>query len=174
MSVGGLDPFVSRLRDGDHAAWESFYDSISGDLRGYLARLGARDPDDLLGETMVQVVRDIGRFTGTSDELRPWTFRIARNRLIDAARKRKRRPIETVLDDGDLPVSVGAGGNPDPEDLSALLSSLTPDQREAVWLRYVLDLSLTDAATVMGKAPEAVAALTHRAMERLRRTFGAP
>lgn len=88
--------------------------------------------------------------------------------------KRKRRPIETVLADGDLPVSVGAGNNPDPEDLSALLSSLTPDQREAVWLRYVLDLSLTDAATVMGKAPEAVAALTHRAMERLRRTSGAP
>lgn len=169
--MGGVDPFVARLRDGDRAAWETFYDSISGDLRGYLVRLGARDPDDLLGETMVQVVRDIGRFTGAGDELRPWTFRIARNRLIDASRRRQRRPVETVLDDGDLPVSSPLGDS-GTEDLSALLSSLTPDQREAVWLRYVLDLSLADAATVMGKAPEAVAALTHRAMERLRKTLG--
>lgn len=171
MAVGELDPFVVRLRNGDRAAWESFYDSISGDLRGYLVRLGARDPDDLLGETMVQVVRDIGRFTGSGDELRPWTFRIARNRLIDASRRRQRRLIETSLDDDDLPLSdpIGDTGT---RELSALLSVLTRDQREAVWLRYVLDLSLAEAAAVMGRAPDAVAALTHRAMERLRKTLG--
>lgn len=168
MSARETDPFLSRLRAGEDAAWESFYDSIAGDLRGYLVRLGARDPDDLVGETMVQVVRDIGKFAGTGDELRPWTFRIARNRMIDASRRRQRRPVETVLDSDD--VASGAGG---PElvsgDLAALLAGLTPDQREAVWLRYVVDLPLAEVASIMGKAPDAIAALTHRAMGRLRK-----
>lgn len=173
MSAGGADPFVARLRDGDDAAWETFYDSIAGDLRGYLRRLGAPDPDDLLGETMVQVVRDIGKFGGTREELRPWTFRIARNRLIDAARRRKRRPVETMLD-GDEPSAGTLDVDPVSNDISTLLDALTPDQREAVWLRYVADLPVTEVAAIMGKAPDAVAALTHRAMARLRRTLGPP
>lgn len=171
MSAGGVDPFVARLRAGDDAAWETFYDSIAGDLRGYLVRLGAPDPDDVLGETMVQVVRDIGRFAGTGDELRPWTFRIARNRLIDSARRRKRRPVETMLD-GDEPSTGTLDPDPASSDLSEILDALTPDQREAVWLRYVVDLPVTEVAAIMGKAPDAVAALTHRAMARLRRTLG--
>ena len=171
MSTSATDPFIARLRAGDDSAWESFYDSISGDLRGYLVRLGARDPDDLLGETMVHVVRDIGRFTGSGDELRPWTFRIARNRMIDASRRRQRRPVETILDSDE--VATGAS-EPEPmsEDLAVLLSTLTPDQREAVWLRYVVDLSLAEVASIMGKAPDAVAALTHRALRRLRAALG--
>lgn len=172
MSTGGVDPFVARLRNGDDTAWESFYDSIAGDLRGYLVRLGARDPDDLLGETMVQVVRDVAAFSGTGDQLRPWAFRIARNRMIDATRRRQRRPVETTLDSDEV-----LSQTPDPdtvsEDLGVLLASLTPDQREAVWLRYVVDLPVSEVASIMGKAPDAVAALTHRAMTRLRKSLSA-
>lgn len=168
MSAREIDPFLSRLRAGDGSAWESFYDSIAGDLRGYLVRQGARDPDDLVGETMVQVVRDIGKFAGTGNELRPWTFRIARNRMIDATRRRQRRPVETILDSEEFMT-----GQTDPEPVSGevatLLGSLTPDQREAVWLRYVVDLPLAEVASIMDKAPDAVAALTHRAMGRLRK-----
>ena len=162
------EDLLSRLRRNDRAAWEGFYDSVAGELRGYAKRIGARDPDDILGEVMVQVVRDLPRFAGTAGELRPWVYRIARNRVIDAARRRARRVEETALEDDKQP-GAPAVGFVEPGELAGLLELLTEDQREAVWLRFGLDMSLAEAAEVMGREPAAVAALTMRAMNRLRR-----
>ena len=162
------EDLVSLLRRNERGAWEGFYDSLAGELRGYVRRIGARDPDDVLGEVMVQVVRDLPRFTGTAAELRPWVFRIARNRVIDSARRRSRRVEEVPLDDEARP-DVSGPGFVEPGDLAAVLDLLTDDQREAVWLRFGLDMSLSEAAAVMDREPAAVAALTMRALNRLRR-----
>ena len=163
-------PQLASLSSGDDTAWAAFYDSIAGDLRAYVARIGARDPDDGLGETMVQLVHDVKRFSGTYDELRPWAFRVARNRVIDDARRRARRPdVVADLDDDHTPDPAPLETSPDLDRLSGLLSGLTDDQREAVWLRHVLDLPLATAAQIMDRDPGAVAALTMRAMRRLRR-----
>jgi len=170
--VAAIDDDVLRLlRSGDDGAWATFYDSIAADLTSYVRRIGAASPDDVVGETMVHVVRSLPTFRGSPSELRPWTFRIARNRVIDAGRRRTRRPMETSLADAPDPGTDG------PEaslagDLGTMLAGLTTDQRDAVWLRYVAGLSLDEAAIVMDKAPDAVAALTHRALRRLRAGFG--
>lgn len=158
---------VLRLQRSDDAAWAQFYDALAGDIRAYVARIGAPSPDDVLGETMVQVVRSIAGFHGTAAELRPWTFRIARNRVIDDGRRRARRPTHAELNEAHEPTVDG------PEaalsgDLSAMLAALTTDQRDAVWLRHVVGLSVEETAAVMERAPDAVAALTHRALRRLR------
>ena len=164
------DDLLAELRAGNDSAWSRFYDSIAGDIRAYAARLGAASPDDVLGETMVQVVRSLPSFRGIATELRPWIFRIARNRVIDAGRRRNRRPRETELSDVHDPVLDG------PEtalegDLASMLTGLTDDQRDALWLRHVVGLSVEETANVMNRAPEAVAALTHRAIRRLRAGF---
>ena len=162
--------FLERLRANDQSAWVEFYDSIAGDLRSYLARQGARNPDDALGEVMVQVVRSIKSFAGTDEELRPWTFGIARHRVLDEARRRSRRPVETVLADDEVPAPLAV--DPDPTQLAEYLDLLTDDQREVVWLRFGLDFSLEETASVVGKDPQAVAALSYRALQRLRRLLG--
>jgi RNA polymerase sigma factor (sigma-70 family) len=167
VAEGLSDDLLERLRKGDDDAWARFYDAVAGDVRTYVARIGAVSPDDTLGETMVQVVRSLSGFRGTSADLRPWVFRIARNRVIDDGRRRSRRPTLTALSDANEPTVDG------PEhalsgDLSAMLVGLTPDQRDAVWLRHVVGLSVEETATVMDRAADAVAALTHRALRRLR------
>lgn len=164
------DAFISQLRTGDNAAWEQVYDLLAGDVRAYVSRLGSREPDDIVGETMVQLVRDISRFTGTSHELRPWAFRIAHNRVIDAARRRGARPTEVQVDPSSesLVTPAPLTESPDLDRLSELLDGLTIDQREVVWLRFGADMSLDDTATILGKSPDAVAALTHRALRTLR------
>ena len=164
------------LRSGDNAAWEIFYDQLAPELRAYIARLGARDPDDVLGETMIQIVRDINKFSGAATEIRAWSFRIAHNRVIDASRRRNARPTEVPVDDSlDSHASqTPLAEFPDIEQLSSLLQGLTPDQRSAVWLRFVADLTLEETAEVIGKAPEAVAALTYRALASLRRSLSEP
>mgnify|MGYP003351330811 FL=1 len=160
------------LRARDQAAWADFYDRHAADVRAYIRRIGGREPDDLLGETMVQVVRDIARFTGEPSELRAWVFGIARNRVVDDARRRRVRPVEVDPADSD-PVDTSTPFEmPDLQTLSTLLEALTPDQKEVLWLRFGADLSVEETARTVGKNPDAVAALTMRALRRLRKLAG--
>jgi RNA polymerase sigma-70 factor (ECF subfamily) len=164
---------LSPSKKGDDRAWATFYDSLAGEIRSYVVRIGAASADDVLGETMLQVVRDIGKFRGSTADLRPWTFRIARNRVIDAGRRRSRRPVETRLTSEADTETEGTDATID-GDLPTMLDHLTPDQRDAVWLRHVVGLSVDETARVMDKAPDAVAALCHRALRRLRAALGQP
>lgn len=164
-------PFsIELLKHRDAGAWESFYDSLSSDLRSFARRIGATDPDDSVGETMLNIVRDIDSFNGSTEELRPWAFRIMRNRVIDAARRSKGRPREVELDpDGDIGLSIAnSDGDIDLSLLAQALDVLTPEQREVLWLRYALDFSLEKTAEITGSTPDAVASMAYRALSRLR------
>ena len=60
---------------------------------------------------------------------------------------------------------------PDPADRLAVheaLSTLSRQQREAVLLRYFLDLSVQETAELLGSTPGAVRGLTHRAVQAMR------
>ena len=161
---------VTRLRSGDERAWEELYDALAPDLRGYISRLGARDPDDVLGETMVNVVRDIHSFQGKDAELRPWAFRIAHNRVIDGARRQRSRPVEVAgpADADDASFAGPLLETPDTAEISRLLDLLTDDQKTVIWLRFVADFSLADTATITSRSTEAVSALTLRGLRTLR------
>ena len=167
------DSLLSRLRSGEDRAWEELYDILAPDLRRYIARLGARDPDDTLGETMVHIVRDIHRFAGNESEIRPWAFRIAHNRVIDSARRQRSRIVEVSSDNFlDNAVSPAPLADiPNLDEVSRLLNLLTAEQKSVIWLRYVADFSLSETATITGRTPEAVAALTHRGMRTLRESL---
>ena len=166
---------LSRLRSGDERAWEELYDNLAADLRGYALRLGAKDPDDIVGDTMVNVVRDIGRFQGTDAEIRPWAFRIAHNRVVDAARRQKSRPVEVApdLEFDDRTELAPLTETPDTSEISRLLNVLTEDQRAVIWLRFVADFSVAETAEITSRTTEAVAALTHRGLRTLRQHLGA-
>ena len=163
-------PFtIEDLRSGNSVAWSSLYDWLAPDLRSFITRAGSADPDDILGETMLQLVRDLPRFTDDADALRPWAFRIARNRVIDAARRKDRRPVEVTMSDEDsLPVEVRSDGTVDMDRLRRALDTLNPEQRQILWLRYAVDMSVAETARAMSTTEDAVTASTMRALRRLR------
>ncbi|MBM3639061.1 MAG: hypothetical protein FJW98_06460 [Actinobacteria bacterium] len=43
---------LDAMRRGSDSAWVDAYDMLAGDLRSYIARLGALSPDNVLGETL--------------------------------------------------------------------------------------------------------------------------
>lgn len=96
--------------------------------------------------------------------------------MIDAARRRKSRPTEVYLEpETDFVGSLSVGSDEvDLGRLSELLEQLTADQREAVWLRYVVGFSLPEAATILDKSQDAVAAMTFRALTALRKYLSPP
>ena len=145
------------------------YRELAPAVLGYVRSQQAPDPEDLLGEIFLQVVRDIGRFHGDGAALRRWVFTIAHHRILDARRQSKRRPATGEC----LPETIAAAA-PDPFDpaLVEALAALTPEQREVVALRFVADLPIDAVATITGRRRGAVKALQHRALTALARELG--
>ena len=155
-----------------HAAPDAadVYRALAPAVLGYLRSQRASEPEDLLGEVFLQVVRDVPRFRGDDDALRRWVFAIAYHRLVDARRRSGRRP---ALDDRPVPelFSAPPADLLDP-DLVRALRELTAEQRDVVALRFVADLSIEAVATLTGRSPGAVKALQHRALAALAEHLG--
>jgi RNA polymerase sigma factor (sigma-70 family) len=164
---------LQAARSGSEAAWAALYRDLAPGVIGYLKAQRAPDPEDLTGEVFLEVVRDLHRFEGDRLQFRSWVFTIAHLRLLDARRKRSRRPVGSGL----LDELSGGVGNTEEEALASLgarrveglLAALTPDQRDVLLLRVVGDLSVDQVATILAKRPGSVRVLQHRGLARMRR-----
>jgi RNA polymerase sigma factor (sigma-70 family) len=162
-------------RRGEDWAWRAIYTEHAPALLGYLRARGADQPEDILGEVMLQIVRDLPNFDGGKPEFRAWAFTIAHHRLLDEQRRAARRPAEPMP----APELERIGPRGDTEEdalrvLSAqrvghLLAQLSPDQQNVILLRVLGELSVEQVAEVVGKSPGAVKALQHRGFEAIRR-----
>lgn len=175
MSGERFRGLIDAARRGDERAWAEIYGELSPAVLGYLRGSGAPDPEDTLGETFLQVSRDLGRFKGDWARFRAWVFTIAHHRLIDSRRSASRRPVDLVADVPEPPTEsmpdaadqamarIGA------EEVRRVLSVLSPDQRAVLLLRVVADLSLADCAEALGKRTGAIKQLQRRGLAAVQR-----
>ena len=144
---------------------------------GYVARRVAlrQEAEDITAEVFAAAFAP-ARFRG---EFLAWLLGIARRKIADGRRSREKRretlasemaltPEETSA----LLENLGAAA-PTPEQalhqqearrhIRALVDNLRPDQREALLLQYVEELSIVEIAAVMQRSPHAVNSLLQRA-----------
>lgn len=170
-----FDDVLPAARRGSEDAWAQLYDDLAPVLLGYLRGRGALDPEDLLGETWVQVVRHIDEFRGDERGFRSWVFTIAHRRLIDGRRSQRRRPEDLSPAEDLEPALPAVEAEPEAlatlgtEEVVGLLDHLTEDQREVLLLRLVGGLRLAEIAEVTGRPRQAVKSLQKRGIEHLRR-----
>jgi len=131
----------------------------------YLRAQRVAEPEDVLGEVFLQVARDLHRVRGDDLAVRKWVFTLARNRAIDEARRRARRPAmaDCAIPDAEAPPPAQLAD----VELEGALDQLTPDQREVLTLRFVADLSLEAVASITHRSVGAVKAMQHRALAQL-------
>ncbi len=164
---------LEGARSGKGWAFTHLFGLVADPLVRYLRAQGAEDADGLANDVLLKAFIQISRFDGDESGFRAWLFSIARFRLIDARRAAERRP-QCV---GGVDVTDAVGGDAELEAISDLgrawvdevLEKLVPEQRDVMVLRFVSDLSITETADVLGKSPDAVKALQHRALGALRR-----
>jgi len=169
-----FDGLLAAARTGAGWAWDELYRGLSPGVLGYLRARGAHEPEDVLGEVFLQVVRDLPRFAGDERELRSWVFTIAHHRLLDDARSRRRRPVEPA---GAQVGADMAGPSADEQALETVaaqrvrhvLARLSGDQQAVLLLRIVGDLTVEEVARVLGKRVGAVKALQRRGLAAARR-----
>jgi RNA polymerase sigma factor (sigma-70 family) len=165
---------LAAAKDGDEGAWKALFDDLAPVVLGYLRANGAPDAEDVLGETFLQVARDISGFEGEEPGFRSWVFTIAHHRLIDARRRSARRPVELTPEppEPDEPAEDAAHealARIGTERVRWILEALSEDQRAVLLLRFVADLSVEDVARIVDKRPGAVKALQRRGLAAAKR-----
>jgi RNA polymerase sigma factor (sigma-70 family) len=166
---------LAAARLGAEWAWTALYGDLVPSVRGYVRARGAAEPDDVVGEVFLQVVRDLERFEGGEREFRAWLFTIGHHRLVDAHRREVRRPVQVapnrVLEDagdiGDVEDDAIAGLTV--ARVRELIGRLSPEQQDVLLLRLFGDLTTPEIATIVGKRSGAVKALLRRGLATLRK-----
>jgi len=171
---------VERARSGDQQALGELYDLYFPRIYRYmLARTGnPAEAEDVTEEVFIKVLGGIGGFQWRQAPFAAWLFRIARNQLVSHTRKNGARRQETPLAD-----SV-ADRVPDPlirvedrlffEQILDIARALPQAQREVLWLRFAVGLSVSDTARALGKQEGNVKVLQHKAIARLQKLLAQP
>jgi RNA polymerase sigma-70 factor (ECF subfamily) len=171
-----LDMLARAASAGDVEAVGRLYDQLVGPIYRYIAvRVRSReDAEDLTHLVFERIVTALPRYRHDGKPFAAWAFRIARNAVIDHLRRTRRtEPLDVIPERDDT-------GGPDAvslreeeiRELRAAILRLTPDQREALILRYAGGLSADEPAQVMGRRAGTIRGLTFRAIEALRRQLG--
>ena len=174
------DEFAAVLAgaaSGDDRAMERLYRDVAPLVVGYLRSNGLVEADDVASEVFVSMIRGLPKFSGDEQGFRSWLMTIAHRRMVDAVR-RSLRVHEQPMPTETLPLRLGAEVDAELDAVTRLesqgvlaaIEALTTDQRAAVMLRVLADLSVADIGRVLGKPDSAVKALLRRGLASLRRT----
>lgn len=131
------------------------------------------DAEDLTEQTFLQAYRHFARAQRESKgrPLRPWLIRIAHNLAANYYRDRSRRPQTPIEDAGVISSPHSTEGLvQDRDDLKRILecvSDLPDDRREALIMRFALDMDNREIARALGRSDGATKVLLHRAIRQL-------
>jgi RNA polymerase sigma factor (sigma-70 family) len=162
---------VAALRRGDEKAFEAIYDRHHRALLGFCRHmLGSHEEaEDALQRVFVAAHRHLSDGTAPIN-LKPWLYTIARNRCLSMLRARR----ETLaLDDVREPSANGLALadevelGEDLKDLLGDVARLPDDQRAALVLAELGDLSQQEIATILDVRTDKVKALIFQAREAL-------
>jgi len=172
---------LRRVADGDEAAAAEVMRRHSGEMFGFARRMLGEEQaaEDALQEALLGLLRTAANYDGR-ESLRTWVFRILRNKIVDQYRKRGR---DLVVSDAD-PEAASFKPNGHWKDMDfqpwnesaellevvrLCMEQLPHNQREALQLKAVEELSATEAAEVLGVSVANFRQILHRGRASVRR-----
>jgi len=171
---------VRRCLTSEEAAYALLLERHQGRVYSFLLRLvgNSHDAEDLAQVVFLKAFRSLGSF----DPARPfhsWLFAVAHHAALDFLRARK---ADLSLDHDEDPIEpVDAADGPerlaetalDGALVERLIAALPPLYREALLLRHVEGLSVSDVAAALGLPEGTVKVRLFRARELMRRKWEA-
>ncbi len=181
MQVGAdeqatIEQLVKEAQKGDPAALAALYERFFDRIYRYVSfKSGSRDEaEDIAGDVFVKMLESIHSFKWQGHPFSSWLFRIAHNLIVDYFRRgarRKTAPLDaaaatvgTTPDDMDRTVET----NLTMAEVRVAMQGLTSLQQEVISLRFAGGLSVSETAGALGKNDNAVKALQHVGLKRLR------
>ncbi len=173
-----VDERVRAAAEGERAAAASLLREHLPRIRNLVRYLvhGDQDVDDFAQEAMLAVLNGLGSYRGDGP-LTAWIDRVTAHTTISELRRRqvvrRHAPIGPTLE---LVPDASAVGRPD-EYLASrwavqLLDHVPPDQRQALVLHFVLEMSVPEVAETLGRPVETIRSRLRLGLERLRLLVG--
>ena len=165
---------VRRIDDGDADALRLIYERYGGIVFGMTYRLlGDRQAaEECTQDVFVSVWRTARTYEPERARVSTWLFTIARNRAIDATRRRAARPVdphEEIWSADEAPDTADiVSAADDATRVAAALAELPDAQRETLSLAYFDGLSHTEIAERLGLPVGTVKGRIRLALDRLR------
>lgn len=165
------DP-VRRAQDGDPAAFDDLYEAHVGRVFALCLRMTAdrRRAEELTQDVFVKAWRRIGTFRGRS-AFSTWLHRVTVNTVLDAQKRRSRRPAQlSVMPEDALP---GGGVDVEAPDaarrlaLERAIASLPERSRTALVLHAIEGYRYEEVAELMEISMGTVKSHIHRARKLL-------
>jgi RNA polymerase sigma-70 factor (ECF subfamily) len=160
------DP-LNELSAALRASWHRLldvYEPLRPDLYRYCRHLTRSpwDAEDLAQDAIVRAFATLGQLGQAPPNPRAWLFRVASNLWIDRMRRTREAPR------GELP-ETGVEHEPRAgrEAAGTLIGRLSPQERAAVVLKDVFELSIEEIADTLATTPGAVKAALHRGRTKL-------
>jgi RNA polymerase sigma-70 factor (ECF subfamily) len=157
---------MSELAGTVKKSWQSFlevYEPLRPELYRYCRYLTRSpwDAEDLVQDTLARAFATLGCLFQPPPNPRAWMFRVASNLWIDRARRARELPAE--LPEGAAPPEPRA----DRDALGTLVARLSPQERAAVVLKDVFDLTLEEVAEALSTTVGSVKTSLHRGRGKL-------
>jgi len=156
-------------------AFEDLYRTHLRDVYSYAYyRVGNHhDAEDVTEQAFLQAYRHFDRARRESNgrPLRPWLIRIAHNLASNYHRDRSRRPTANIeaVEPPSHPHDTEqiVEGREELRLVMDRLDRLSEDRREALIMRFALDMSNREIARALGRSDGATKVLIHRAIKQL-------
>ena len=165
---------VRRAQQYDEAALESLYQVYYPKIYSYaFLQMGdIQAAEDLASDVMLKMIESLKGYRFKGLPFGAWVFRIARNRLIDLHRRRRRRGevdlSETLSSTLANPQALTERAL-ERGQLQVALKHLTDEQRQVLVLKFIEGFDNRSVGRSMGRSEGAIKSLQHRALASLRR-----
>jgi RNA polymerase sigma-70 factor (ECF subfamily) len=164
---------LKQAQRGDAEAFAVLYREQVQVIFRYIA-YRVNDPqlaEDLTGDVFARALQSLGSYQDRGKPFVAWLYRIARARVIDHYRRVDRRPAESDLEAEPIQVEPDLDGamlrRQAAKALRSAIAELTEDQQQVIILRFIEGYRIEAIAELMGKKPNAIKALQHRALRTL-------
>ncbi len=166
---------VIQAQLGDDEAFMALVDRYSGRLLYYIRRLleDADRADDVLQDVWLTVYKKINTLRDAS-AFSVWLYRTARNRAIGVLRDERRYVFVEQYDETcSVDDERDSLSFDDIDKLHRVLTTLSPEQKEAIVLRFFEQMNYQEISEVMGCSLGTVRSRIHYAKQELRKKMEA-
>lgn len=172
---GDSDVHLLRLsREGDRRAFSELWRRHAPTALAYARSLGAAppDPEDVVSDAFVRILQLLRTGKGPEESFRPYLLTTVRNTWLTTSRRAATTvPLDAAEDPPSRIGTVDIEAMVNSAALSEAFCALPERWQHALWLSEVEQLPPREIAEVLGLRPNAVAALTYRARDGLRKAW---
>ena len=174
---GGRDwsKLMARAQDGDRGAYRALLKDLVPYIRSVAGRC-LKEPSDVedVVQDVLMTVHMVRHAYDPSRPFGPWLLAIANRRIIDRLRRQTREKAREIALSAEYETFSGVPANLDQADfeeavLGEAIERLPPEQRQAIKMLKLNEMSLREAAAASGRSIAALKAATYRAIRSLRR-----